>query len=259
MINEKRVLKEKNFFIPKIKTFYFITIVFQIARTLPHSIIVIFLLEKFGLDASFSLFFQISFFIPIFLFEIFSGYLSDILSRKYVYIFSIIFIIIGFSIIGFSNILSLVFFGYFLYGLSTALISGTIEVNFLNYIKDKFQNNKDNLTSAITIFSSNLRIINLVGMAIGGTIGSFIFVYLQNYLFLFSICFFVISLVVTLFFIPNSLQKNIMKVNKINIKIYTKDFMTSLKQESVKVTKKNFVLILLFAALLFFLLPYYST
>ena len=90
----------------KNSSFYLLHIFFfEIARTLPHAILAIFLINKFQTDGSIVLGLQIIFYIGIFLFEIPSGFLSDIFSRKKIFLVSIFLMLIAFPLIGFSDFL----------------------------------------------------------------------------------------------------------------------------------------------------------
>ena len=64
--------------------------IFQIGRTLPHAILVIFLVNKFQTNSSIVLALQLAFYGAIFCFEIPSGFLSDILNHKKIFLTAII-------------------------------------------------------------------------------------------------------------------------------------------------------------------------
>ena len=71
------------------------------------------------------------------IFEIPSGVMSDLYSRKKVYILSLLTLIITFFLIIFSKSLFWLSVAYTIYGLANALETGTIDVVLINSLKNK--------------------------------------------------------------------------------------------------------------------------
>lgn len=105
---------------------------YEIGRTLPHAILQI-LIIALGGDGSSVLALQIVYYLAISLIEIPSGVLSDVfLSKRSVYIISIVSMIVGFSIMSFAAAIWIFAIGQFFYGISQALSSGTAEIVIIN-------------------------------------------------------------------------------------------------------------------------------
>ena len=173
--------------------------IFQIGRTLPHAILVIFLVNKFQTNSSIVLALQLAFYGAIFCFEIPSGFLSDIFNRKKIFLTAIILMIIAFPLIGFSNWLWLVFVGQFLYGVADALSSGTIEISIL----EQYQNDQD-----VRKLLAQKRMTFFAAAIIGGGLGPILFDWINDYLYLVATFCFIVSLIICFFIIINEKAKN---------------------------------------------------
>ena len=109
------------------------------------------------------------------------------------YIFSIIFLGLAYALIylGYSNVY-LLMFAWFLYGLSAALNSGTMESELINQIKALNQNVKK-----LVIWNSYAA---SVSSAIGAILGSLLYVHIGSNMYLVTFICFVISLTLALLF-----------------------------------------------------------
>ena len=189
--------------------------IFQIGRTLPHAILVIFLVNKFQSNSSIVLALQLSFYAAIFCFEIPSGFLSDIFNRKKIFLTAVILMIVAFPLIGFANWLWLVFVGQFIYGIADALSSGTIEISIL----EQYQNDQE-----VKKLLTQKRMTFFAAASIGGGLGPILFNLINNYLYLVSTLCFGLSLIIGFFIIvredPKVNEKvKIKKQLKENIKL----------------------------------------
>ena len=181
---------------------------FEVARTLPHAILAIFLINKFQADGSIVLALQIIYYVAIFCFEIPSGFLSDIFNRKKIFLASVCAMIIAFPLIGFADWLWLVFVGQFFYGVSSALSSGTVDLSILEQYEDEGQ--KKN-------FLAKKRMVFFGAAIVGGGLGPFVFNGIYNFLYLVSTSFFIISLFFGLLIIINE-QERLKNENQLTYK-----------------------------------------
>ena len=214
----------------KNSSFYLLHIFFfEIARTLPHAILAIFLINKFQTDGSIVLGLQIIFYIGIFLFEIPSGFLSDIFSRKKIFLVSIFLMLIAFPLIGFSDFLWLVFVGQLIYGISDALSSGTIDISILEKYDDA-QKVKD--------FLSKKRMVFFAAAIIGGGIGPLLFQSISNFLYLISTIIFFISFIIGLLVIVDE-----KRMEKSTFKTFSKELKKNIKLNFSYFKQKNYCLL----------------
>ncbi len=148
------------------KSYYFNIFLVTVAITIPHSILTIILLGK-GITLSQIAFIQSMYSLAIILFEFPSGVLSDLTSRKKIYLLSLLFQIIGFSFILYFSNFYLLCAAWFLYGISTALDSGTLDSEILVELKSK---NED-----IMDFMKNSEQLRLVSAIIGAGSGFYLY------------------------------------------------------------------------------------
>ncbi|WP_210376608.1 MFS transporter [Borreliella valaisiana] len=217
----------------------------ELARTLPHAVLTIILINK-GLSLKNIAIVQICYMVAIIIFEFPSGVISDIFDRKIVYLASIFLLMISYFIIFNASSFVLLCISWFIYGMSAAINTGTIDISFTK----KYQNNSKKLKA----FISFVKIILSIGAILGGYIGSVLCLYIDIKIYLISLLIYLISSLITIFFIPN--DKNIdHKPNKEDIISYLikfkKKIITLLK------SKELLELFILNSAIQFFYQPFY--
>ena len=117
------------------KVYYISTFLLFLASTMPHSILTVLFLKK-GLLMSQIVLMQSFFNLSMIIFEIPSGVMSDLYSRKKVYILSLVTLVITFFLIIFSKSLFWLSVAYVIYGVANALETGTIDVVLINSLKN---------------------------------------------------------------------------------------------------------------------------
>ncbi|GAA9791570.1 HP1165 family MFS efflux transporter [Helicobacter pylori] len=153
-----------------------------IAQSLPHAILTPLLLSK-GLNLSEILLVQTFFSFCVLVAEYPSGVLADLMSRKNLFLVSNVFLIASFSF-SFSFVLffdSFIFMllAWGLYGLYSACSSGTIEASLITGIKE---NKKD-----LSRFLAKNNQIAYLGMIIGSSLGSFLYLKVHAMLYIVGI------------------------------------------------------------------------
>ncbi|MEN3240151.1 MFS transporter [Fructilactobacillus sanfranciscensis] len=209
---------------------YFISFFFyNFARVLPHAVLTVILLDK-GMSIGNIAFIQSFFMIAVLLFEFPSGILTDIWSEKNIYLIALFLLAISYFLIMISHSFLILCLSWFIYGISSASISGSLETYFLK----KYQNNE----SLMKKFNINLNNINLISGLIGGGIGSFIYAYIEDALYVISILFIIVSAILIIFFFRSN--SKIHSQNNMNFK----NIITELKNIN---DKQIYIDILLFA------------
>lgn len=204
-------IKEMNNNLQKNQIVYYISIFFIVfARSLPHAILTVLLFEK-GLNISDIIFIQSFFSLAILIFEMPSGVWADRYSRKFLYLLSNVLVICTFILIyNFSNLYFLTL-AWFIYGASDATISGTLDAQMINDIKNidsKLLNN----------FIKKGEQITLIAMILGSITGSFLYFKIGVKIYLLGILFILISFITILLFFKNN-QVKIKEKSKIHIHI----------------------------------------
>ncbi len=154
-----------------------------IAQSLPHAILTPLLLSK-GLSLSEILLVQTFFSFCVLVAEYPSGVLADLMSRKNLFLVSNVFLIASFSFVLFFDSFILMLLAWGLYGLYSACSSGTIEASLITDIKE---NKKD-----LSRFLAKNNQIAYLGMIIGSSLGSFL--YLKVHAMLYVVGIFLIML-----------------------------------------------------------------
>ncbi|WP_215540824.1 MFS transporter [Borreliella bavariensis] len=186
----------------------------ELARTLPHAVLTIILINK-GLSLKDIAIVQICYMAAIIIFEFPSGVISDIFDRKIVYLVSIFLLMISYFIIFKVSSFVLLCISWFIYGMSAAINTGTIDISFTKL----YQNNSKKLKA----FISFIKMILSIGAILGGYIGSVLYLYIDIKIYLISLLIYLISSLITIFFIPN--DKNIdHKHNKEDLTLYLTKF-----------------------------------
>ncbi len=149
-----------------------------IAQSLPHAILTPLLLSK-GLSLSEILLVQTFFSFCVLVAEYPSGVLADLMSRKNLFLVSNAFLIASFSLVLFFDSFILMLLAWGLYGLYSACSSGTIEASLITDIKE---NKKD-----LSKFLAKNNQITYLGMIIGSSLGSFLYLKVHAMLYIVGI------------------------------------------------------------------------
>lgn len=149
-----------------------------IAQSLPHAILTPLLLSK-GLSLSEILLVQTFFSFCVLVAEYPSGVLADLMSRKNLFLVSNAFLIASFSFVLFFDNFILMLLAWGLYGLYSACSSGTIEASLITDIKE---NKKD-----LSQFLAKNNQITYLGMIIGSSLGSFLYLKIHAMLYIVGI------------------------------------------------------------------------
>ncbi|MGL2641060.1 HP1165 family MFS efflux transporter [Helicobacter pylori] len=149
-----------------------------IAQSLPHAILTPLLLSK-GLSLSEILLVQTFFSFCVLVAEYPSGVLADVMSRKNLFLVSNAFLIASFSFVLFFDSFILMLLAWGLYGLYSACSSGTIEASLITDIKE---NKKD-----LSKFLARNNQITYLGMIIGSSLGSFLYLKVHAMLYIVGI------------------------------------------------------------------------
>ncbi len=149
-----------------------------IAQSLPHAILTPLLLSK-GLSLSEILIVQTFFSFCVLVAEYPSGVLADLMSRKNLFLVSNVFLIASFSFVLFFDSFILMLLAWGLYGLYSACSSGTIEASLITDIKE---NKKD-----LSKFLAKNNQITYLGMIIGSSLGSFLYLKVHAMLYIVGI------------------------------------------------------------------------
>lgn len=211
VINEKNIKQN-------LLSFYISLFFITIAVSLPHSVLTILLLNK-GLSLSQIMLIQVGYSLAIILIEYPSGILADIYSRKLIFILSKLFLIMLFIIVFLSNNFILLFIAWFLYGISSALENGTIEVQIINDLK-VIKNEK------IKTFIKKSNILNFIALILGSTLGSYLYFKIGISIYLISILLTIFSVIIIAIIYRNTKTKR--EISKISFKPLKKQVYSSL-------------------------------
>lgn len=216
---------------------------FNLGRTLPHAILTIFLLDS-GMSLVQVTYIQIIFMFTVFILEIPSGYIGDHWSRKNLYMISILLILASYLLIYFwhDNFYMLII-AWIFYGASSAMNSGTLDNEIINQMKFK---NLD--IKKMIIYSSYT--VSISSMT-GALLGSFLYLYIHQSIYIISLVFFVLSFLLSL---PFKSTQTFKKKSKVIDK--KTSFIYDLKNVIKDPIIQNFMII--FFLMSFFLQPYYQ-
>ncbi|WNZ70164.1 MFS transporter [Borreliella garinii] len=230
----------------KHKRYYFYSLfLLELARTLPHAVLTIILINK-GLSLKNIAIVQICYMAAIIIFEFPSGIISDIFNRKIVYLTSIFLLMISYFIIFKASSFMLLCISWFIYGMSAAINTGTIDISFTKLYQDN--------SKKLKAFISFAKMILSISAILGGYIGSILYLYIDIKIYLISLLIYLISSLITIFFIPNDKNTD-HRHNKENLTLYL-----------IKFTKKIIILLkskellevfILNSAIQFFYQPFY--
>lgn len=156
----------KSSVIKNIYTYYVSLVLLTIAISLPHSVLTVLLLAK-GITLSQIMIIQAGYSFAVLISEYPSGLIADMYSKKMVFICSKLFLLLMFCLVISINNFWMLLTAWFMYGISSALDTGTIEAEIINQLK----------LSGMQIdkFISNSNGLNFIALLIGSSIGSFIY------------------------------------------------------------------------------------
>ena len=116
--------------------FFAAELLMNLALTVPHAILTPLLLDK-GLSLSQILLVQAGFSVAVLLFEFPSGSIADMISRRTLYFISRLVFCIFFLLVIFGHGFPLMLLAWVIYGLATALESGTLDAALINNAKNR--------------------------------------------------------------------------------------------------------------------------
>lgn len=159
----------------------------NLGRTLPHAILTVFLIYQ-GCTLIQIAILQSVFMIVVTLTEFPSGVLSDMFSRKNVYLLSLITLFISYLLIGFySYNFIMLCISYVLYGLSVSLKSGTLEAEVVLELSNAQKSIKE-----YSILSSYIMSVSAI---VGGLIGSILYSWINQKIYIISLILFIFSFI----------------------------------------------------------------
>ncbi|WP_215536055.1 MFS transporter [Borreliella bavariensis] len=230
----------------KHKRYYFYSLFsLELARTLPHAVLTIILINK-GLSLKNIAIVQICYMVAIIIFEFPSGVISDIFDRKIVYLASIFLLMISYFIVFKASSFILICISWFIYGMSAAINTGTIDISFTKI----YQNNSKKLKA----FISFVKMILSISAILGGYIGSVLYLCIDIKIYLISLLIYLISFLITIFFIPNDINTD-HKHNEENLTLYLMKFKK--KIITLLKSKELLELFILNGVIQFFYQPFY--
>ena len=171
------------------------TFMWNVGRTLPHAILVIFLLSR-GISLFDIALIKTVHQVTKVVVELPSGIISDMIPRKRLYILSVFVLIFAFILIGFfSDNFIVLAIAYCLYGVGVSLRSGTLESDVICEYKEKNLDIRHYAVAESYVFG--------VSGIIGGGVGSVMYSYIGEYIYIVSSLLFVASIVSSMFFVPS--------------------------------------------------------
>ncbi len=139
-----------------------------VATALPHAVLTIILFQK-GLSLAQIMMVQTAYSIAVFIFEYPSGLWADLYSKKFLFVLSRILLIIMMVIVLLMRNTIWMEIAWFIYGISSALDSGTLDADIINSLK------KDNKKSKLGRFISISNQLDFISLLLGSTIGSWLY------------------------------------------------------------------------------------
>ena len=159
--------------------FFAAELLMNLALTVPHAILTPLLLDK-GLSLSQILLVQAGFSVAVLLFEFPSGSIADMISRRTLYFISRLVFCIFFLVVIFGHGFPLMLLAWIVYGLATALESGTLDAALINNAKNRqgpagTVGEPDHVESRISWLVRKEGQSAYLGMMIGSTIGALLY------------------------------------------------------------------------------------
>ncbi|MSE07979.1 MFS transporter [Lactobacillus salivarius] len=206
--------------------FYIAYVCMVIAIAFPHAVLTILLLKK-GLSISQILIVQAAYSCAILISEYPSGVLADLYSKKRLFLVSKICLIAMFLIIIGSKSFIFMVLAWILYGISSALDSGTIDAEIINTLK---QNNSAN---KVPKFISNINRLDFIALIIGGSVGSWLYYTVGIKFYYFSIFLVLLCMILIYRGYNGGSNVNTSKISSTNIAYQVKSGILELKKSSV--------------------------
>ncbi|WP_327786775.1 MFS transporter, partial [Borreliella valaisiana] len=128
---------------------------------------------------------QICYMAAIIILEFPSGIISDIFDRKIVYLVSIFLLMISYFIVFKASSFVLLCVSWFIYGMSAAINTGTIDISFTKL----YQNSSKKLKA----FISFVKMLLSISAILVGYIGNVLYLYINIRLYLISLLIYLIS------------------------------------------------------------------
>ena len=185
--------------------FFAAELLMNLALTVPHAVLTPLLLDK-GLSLSQILLVQAGFSVAVLLFEFPSGSIADMISRRTLYFISRLVFCIFFLMVIFGHGFPLMLLAWIIYGLATALESGTLDAALINNAKNRqgpagTVGEPDHVESRISWLVRKEGQSAYLGMMIGSTIGALLYLSVGASIYFISVGATVISVVtIALFF-----------------------------------------------------------
>ncbi|OON93411.1 MAG: hypothetical protein ATN31_06275 [Candidatus Epulonipiscioides saccharophilum] len=225
-----------------IKVYYTNIVLATIAKTMPHAILTILFLSK-GVSISEIAFIQALYSVAMVICEFPSGMMSDLYSRKKVYIISLITLMVSYIIIiSFEGVVYMSI-AWVAYGISTALATGTLDAEIINQLKEK--------DGDLQKFFKNSNQISLIVSILSVSIGSLLYYQVADKMYLISILLIFANIcVVQLFFVENKINHS---NNKPKLATHIKESFTEVKNNPTLLW-----FILLFGGLQFFIQTHFQ-
>ena len=167
--------------------FFAAELLMNLALTVPHAILTPLLLDK-GLSLSQILLVQAGFSVAVLLFEFPSGSIADMISRRTLYFISRLVFCIFFLVVIFGHGFPQMLLAWIIYGLATALESGTLDAALINNAKNRqgvststvgglasTVDTPDHVESRISWLVRKEGQSAYLGMMIGSTIGALLY------------------------------------------------------------------------------------
>lgn len=153
------------------RAIYFISLfIYNLARVLPHAVLTVILLNK-GMTVAKIAIIQSFFMLAAIIFDLPSGILTDLWSEKLTYEASLILITVSYTLTMVSSSFIVLCCSWFIYGISSATINGSLDAYFIRRANDDNEQIKhmNVLINHTTLYSG----------LIGGGIGSFIYQFMN--------------------------------------------------------------------------------
>ncbi|WKC58380.1 MFS transporter [Borrelia sp. P9F1] len=217
----------------------------EFARTLPHAVLTVILINK-GLALRDIALVQVCYMLAIIIFELPSGIISDIFDRKIVYLMSIFLSMVSYFIIFKATSFAILCIAWFIYGTSSAVSTGTIDISFNRLYQDN--------SRKLKAFISSRKIILNIGAILGGYIGSVLFLRIDVKIYVISLFLYLVSFLVTTLFISSDKNTDY-EYNKEEAALYLLKF----KKDVIRFSRSRVLLelFILISAIRFFLQPFY--
>ncbi|MDK1728438.1 MFS transporter [Dellaglioa algida] len=169
------------------KSYFSSFFLYNTARVLPHAVLTVILLDK-GMTIGEIAIIQSFFMVAGLLFELPSGLLTDSWSEKRMYQLSLVLLAISYLIIMMSYNFYILCFSWFIYGISNAAISGSLEAYFVRRLT-----NDERKIKAFNIKYNN---VNIYSTLLGGGVGSVIYSYFSDNLYVVSLVMIAVSFLI---------------------------------------------------------------